>query len=51
MGERVQPWDLRFIHADGNPVGKGVYLLKRVEELNLENSGKFWHMNGEELPW
>ena len=26
-------------------------ILKRVEELNLENSGTFWHSNGEKLPW
>lgn len=26
-------------------------LAERIEHLNLENSGSFWHMNGEELPW
>jgi NAD(P)-dependent dehydrogenase (short-subunit alcohol dehydrogenase family) len=26
-------------------------LTKRIEELNLENTGSFWHCNGEELPW
>jgi NAD(P)-dependent dehydrogenase (short-subunit alcohol dehydrogenase family) len=26
-------------------------LAKRIEELNLENSGTFWHSNGEVLPW
>jgi NAD(P)-dependent dehydrogenase (short-subunit alcohol dehydrogenase family) len=26
-------------------------LLKRIDELNLENSGRFWHASGEELPW
>ncbi|OUR72381.1 short-chain dehydrogenase [Methylophaga sp. 41_12_T18] len=26
-------------------------LLKRMDELNLENSGTFWHTNGEVLPW
>ena len=26
-------------------------LLARIDELNLENSGTFWHMNGEVLPW
>ena len=26
-------------------------LVQRVEELNLENSGSFWHSNGEFLPW
>jgi len=26
-------------------------LLDRIAQLNLENSGSFWHMNGELLPW
>ncbi len=26
-------------------------LLKLIEELNLENTGTFWHSNGEVLPW
>lgn len=26
-------------------------LLERIENLNLENSGSFWHSNGEGLPW
>lgn len=26
-------------------------LLQRMEELTLDNSGTFWHTNGEELPW
>jgi NAD(P)-dependent dehydrogenase (short-subunit alcohol dehydrogenase family) len=26
-------------------------LAERIEALNLENSGSFWHSNGEELPW
>ncbi|MDB9372313.1 SDR family oxidoreductase [Nodularia sphaerocarpa] len=26
-------------------------LLARIEELNLENTGTFWHSNGEVLPW
>ena len=26
-------------------------LSQRIEELNLENSGSFWHSNGELLPW
>ena len=26
-------------------------LVKRIEALDLENSGSFWHCNGEELPW
>jgi NAD(P)-dependent dehydrogenase (short-subunit alcohol dehydrogenase family) len=26
-------------------------LLDRIDRLNLENSGSFWHMNGDLLPW
>ena len=26
-------------------------LLARIDELNLENTGTFWHSNGEVLPW
>lgn len=26
-------------------------LLKRIEALNLENSGSFWHCDGAVLPW
>ncbi|GAB3004069.1 SDR family oxidoreductase [Psychrosphaera aestuarii] len=26
-------------------------LLARIDELNLENTGGFWHSNGESLPW
>ena len=26
-------------------------LLERIDELSLESSGKFFHANGEELPW
>ncbi|UTA46902.1 SDR family oxidoreductase [Simiduia sp. 21SJ11W-1] len=26
-------------------------LVKRIEALTLENSGGFWHSNGEALPW
>lgn len=26
-------------------------LIKRIEGLTLENSGSFWHSNGELLPW
>lgn len=26
-------------------------LLTRIDELTLENSGTFWHANGEILPW
>ena len=26
-------------------------LIERIDLLNLENSGSFWHSNGQELPW
>lgn len=26
-------------------------LVQRMDELTLENTGKFWHANGTELPW
>jgi len=26
-------------------------IAQRIEELTLENSGGFWHSNGEALPW
>ena len=26
-------------------------LIARIDSLNIENSGSFWHSNGEILPW
>jgi len=26
-------------------------LIERIDQLTLENSGSFWHSNGELLPW
>ncbi len=26
-------------------------LIQRIDELSLDNSGGFWHANGERLPW
>lgn len=26
-------------------------LVQRIDELTLDNTGGFWHSNGEELPW
>ncbi|MEX6777171.1 short-chain dehydrogenase, partial [Limnospira fusiformis NRMCF6962] len=26
-------------------------LLARIAQLNLDNTGTFWHANGEVLPW
>ena len=37
---------------NGIPTDSAVQgLLARINELNLENSGTFWHANGEVLPW
>jgi NAD(P)-dependent dehydrogenase (short-subunit alcohol dehydrogenase family) len=36
-------------HISPEEAAKG--LLQRIQNLNLENSGSFWHANGEELPW
>merc|ERR1711981_437471 len=36
-----------FIDATESAEG----LLKRFDELNIDNTGTFWHMNGEVLPW
>ncbi|MBV5260766.1 SDR family oxidoreductase [Synechococcus moorigangaii CMS01] len=37
---------------DGIPPAVAVEgLLARIEALNLENTGAFWHANGEILPW
>ena len=26
-------------------------LAQRIDELSMENTGSFWHSNGESLPW
>jgi len=36
-----------LIDADEAAAG----LLARIDELNLDNSGTFWHAKGEPLPW
>ena len=36
-----------FIDAAESAAG----LLARIDELTMETSGGFWHMNGERLPW
>jgi NAD(P)-dependent dehydrogenase (short-subunit alcohol dehydrogenase family) len=36
-------------HIDTDTSAAGI--LQRIQELNLDNTGSFWHMNGEELPW
>ncbi len=39
-------------NASGITPGQSVAgLIARVDDLNLENTGTFWHANGEVLPW
>ncbi len=37
--------------GDISPATAAERLIKRIDELNLSNSGGFWHSNGETLPW
>ena len=34
-----------------SPADSAAGLIARIDELNLENSGGFWHAEGYELPW
>jgi short-subunit dehydrogenase len=36
-------------HINTDESTKG--LIERIEELNMENTGGFWHTDGTELPW
>jgi NAD(P)-dependent dehydrogenase (short-subunit alcohol dehydrogenase family) len=36
-----------FIDADESAQG----LIQRIEELNIQNTGGFWHADGTSLPW
>lgn len=38
-------------HGDITPDEAAERLSQRIDELNLSNSGTFWHSNGEVLPW
>jgi NAD(P)-dependent dehydrogenase (short-subunit alcohol dehydrogenase family) len=38
-------------HGTVEPDAAARDLLQRIDELNLENSGTFWHANGTVLPW
>lgn len=33
------------------PADSALGLAERIDGLSLENTGSFWHSNGEELPW
>jgi NAD(P)-dependent dehydrogenase (short-subunit alcohol dehydrogenase family) len=43
----------RMVNFDGllSPEESAAGLAERIEALNLEDSGSFWHSNGKELPW
>jgi NAD(P)-dependent dehydrogenase (short-subunit alcohol dehydrogenase family) len=38
-------------NGDLSPAQAASGLAQRIEELNLENTGSFWHSNGDLLPW
>ncbi len=38
-------------NGDITPTQAAAGLAQRIEELNLENTGSFWHSNGDLLPW
>ncbi len=38
-------------HGQVEPDDAARGLLTRLDELDLENSGGFWHANGQRLPW
>jgi NAD(P)-dependent dehydrogenase (short-subunit alcohol dehydrogenase family) len=37
--------------GDVTPDESAALLVQRIDECNLDNSGTFWHANGEILPW
>ena len=43
----------RMVNFGGqiSPEESAAGLAERIAALNLDNSGSFWHCNGEELPW
>lgn len=38
-------------HGQVEPEDAALGLLARIDDLTLETSGRFFHQNGEELPW
>lgn len=38
-------------NGDISPAEAAAGLVQRIDELNLENTGGFWHSNGQSLPW
>lgn len=47
----VQTRMTNFSKSGITPQESVTALLKRIDELNLETTGNFWHSNGEILPW
>ena len=47
----VQTRMTNFNQAGITPETSVKGLLARIEELNIANTGTFWHQNGEVLPW
>lgn len=43
--------NMTAFQGDLTPAQSAEFLLKRIEHLNLENTGTFWHCMGESLPW
>jgi NAD(P)-dependent dehydrogenase (short-subunit alcohol dehydrogenase family) len=43
--------DMTGRHGSFTPEEAAQSLLQRVDALNLQTSGSFWHANGERLPW
>ena len=43
----------RMVNFNGliSPQESAIGLAERIETVSLEESGTFWHSNGEELPW
>ncbi len=40
-----------FTSSDIKPKESAQGLIQRIDELSLDNTGTFWHSNGEILPW
>lgn len=38
-------------HGDITPDQAAERIVLRIDELSIENTGSFWHSNGEVLPW
>ena len=43
--------DMTAMNGDVEPQDSVKGLVQRIDELTLDNSGTFWHANGEVLPW